>query len=68
MPNWLFPSPLCNSGRTHRIIWATDFPHQDTECPNSHGAIARVFAGVPEDARHQMLAGNVVDFFGLAHT
>lgn len=49
-----------------RIIWATDFPHQDTEYPNSRGAIERVFAGVPEDELHQMLAGNVVDFFGLA--
>jgi uncharacterized protein len=48
-----------------RIIWATDFPHLDTEWPNSRAAIERVFAGVPEEEKHRMIAGNAVEFFGL---
>src|SRR5581483_11521399 len=29
------------------LLWATDFPHQDSEWPRSMDVIARNFAGVP---------------------
>lgn len=51
-----------------RILWATDFPHLDTEWPNSRGAIERVFAGVPEEEKYRMVAGNAVEFFHLEKT
>ena len=47
-------------------IWATDFPHQDCEYPNSLRAIERDFARVPEEEKYQMVCGNVIDFFHLS--
>lgn len=48
-----------------RLIWATDFPHQESDWPYSQAVIGRIFAGVPEDEKHQMLVSNVVEFFHL---
>jgi predicted TIM-barrel fold metal-dependent hydrolase len=48
-----------------RLIWATDFPHQESDWPDSGEVIKRVFDGVPEDETYRMVAGNVVEFFHL---
>lgn len=48
-----------------KLIWATDFPHQESEYPHSHSVIAQNFAGVPADETSQMGAGNVITFFHL---
>lgn len=49
-----------------QLMWATDFPHADaTDWPHSHAVIERTFAGVPEDEKHQIVAGNAVRFFHL---
>jgi predicted TIM-barrel fold metal-dependent hydrolase len=48
-----------------RVMWSTDFPHDPSDWPNSRQTIEREFAGVPEDERHQMLAGNAIRFFNL---
>ncbi len=48
-----------------RLIWATDFPHQESDWPDSGDVIYRVFDGVPEDETYRMVAGNVVEFFHL---
>lgn len=48
-----------------RLIWATDFPHQESDWPDSDGVLERIFAGVPEDERAKMVVGNVVEFFHL---
>jgi predicted TIM-barrel fold metal-dependent hydrolase len=48
-----------------RVIWATDFPHQESEFPNSMEVIEKVFEGVPEAEKRQMVAQNVIDFFHL---
>lgn len=49
-----------------KLIWATDFPHQESEYPNSHPAvIAKNFAGVPEPEVKMMVRDNVVNFFHL---
>ena len=49
-----------------RMIWATDFPHQESDWPDSNLVLDRVFAGVPEDERQKMVVDNVVKFFNLA--
>ena len=48
-----------------RLIWATDFPHQESDWPDSGAVIDRIFAGVPEDEKRKMLVDNVVEFFHL---
>jgi predicted TIM-barrel fold metal-dependent hydrolase len=47
------------------IMWATDFPHQDSEWPHSMELVARQFANVPEDEKRKMVAGNAIDYFHL---
>ena len=48
------------------LTWATDFPHQGTEWPNTRSrVIARNFAGVPEEETNRMVFENVCEFFGL---
>jgi predicted TIM-barrel fold metal-dependent hydrolase len=48
-----------------RLIWASDFPHQESDWPDSRAVAERNFAGVPEDERYLMTAGNAVKFFHL---
>jgi uncharacterized protein len=48
-----------------KLIWATDFPHQESEYPHSHSVIETNFAGVPADETAQMVAENVMTFFHL---
>jgi predicted TIM-barrel fold metal-dependent hydrolase len=49
-----------------RLIWATDFPHQGSEWPETRTrVIARNFAGVPGDETYRMVCGNVCEFFRL---
>jgi predicted TIM-barrel fold metal-dependent hydrolase len=48
-----------------RVIWATDFPHQESEWPNSMSVVEENFAGVPEAEKRRMVAENVIEFFHL---
>jgi len=48
-----------------RIMWSTDFPHTETEWPKSIEDLKRSFAGVPEDEKYQIVAGNCIRFFHL---
>jgi uncharacterized protein len=48
-----------------RIMWSTDFPHIVTRWPNSLQIMEEQMAGVPQDEKRQMLAGNAVKFFHL---
>ncbi|HEY7065680.1 MAG TPA: amidohydrolase family protein [Chloroflexota bacterium] len=48
-----------------RLIWATDFPHQESEWPHSADVLARNFADVPEDEVRRMVVQNAIDFFHL---
>jgi predicted TIM-barrel fold metal-dependent hydrolase len=48
------------------LLWATDFPHQDSEWPRSMEVVARNFAGVSTEETYRMVVGNAVDFFHLA--
>jgi len=51
-----------------RLIWGSDFPHQESDWPDSAGVIERNFAGVPDDEKYKMVCGNAVEFFRLAQT
>ena len=46
-------------------MWSTDFPHIVTRWPKSRELAAEQFAGVPENEKQAMFAGNAVKFFHL---
>jgi predicted TIM-barrel fold metal-dependent hydrolase len=48
-----------------RVMWASDFPHLESDWPNSKRVIEENFAGVPEDEKYKMIVGNAVKFFHL---
>jgi predicted TIM-barrel fold metal-dependent hydrolase len=50
------------------VMWANDFPHAESDWPNSRDVLKRNFAGVPEDETYKMVAGNAIDFFHLDTT
>lgn len=48
-----------------KLIWAADFPHQESDWPHSDEVIEHNFRGVPEDEVYKMIAGNAIRFFHL---
>ena len=48
-----------------RLIWANDFPHQESDWPESNKVLEHNFKGVPADEVHKMTIGNAVEFFRL---
>jgi predicted TIM-barrel fold metal-dependent hydrolase len=50
-----------------RLMWGSDFPHQESDWPESMKIIERNFAGVPENEKYKMICGNAIEFFHLAH-
>ncbi|MSQ23846.1 MAG: amidohydrolase [Chloroflexi bacterium] len=51
--------------RTDRVIWASDFPHQESDWPESRKTLERNFTGIPADDTFKMVVGNAVEFFKL---
>jgi predicted TIM-barrel fold metal-dependent hydrolase len=49
----------------NRIMWSTDFPHQESEWPRSREILEKMMQGVPENERYRMEVGNCVEFFRL---
>jgi len=47
------------------LLWGSDFAHIATNWPHSAQIIDEMFAGVPENERHLILAGNAIRFFHL---
>jgi predicted TIM-barrel fold metal-dependent hydrolase len=47
------------------LVWGSDFPHQESEYPNSLSVIEQNFRGVDEDDRHAMVCGNIASFLNL---
>ena len=47
------------------IMWATDFPHAESDWPESQAVIEEIFEGVPEDELQQMLSTNAIKYFHL---
>lgn len=48
-----------------KIMWASDFPHLESDWPNSRKVLAENFAGCGEDEVWQMTVGNAVKYFHL---
>ena len=48
-----------------KLMWASDFAHAASDWPNSRAVIEEIFAGVPEDEKYAMLAGNAVRYWRL---
>jgi predicted TIM-barrel fold metal-dependent hydrolase len=49
------------------LMWGSDFPHQESDWPESLNIIEKNFADVPDDEKHKMVCGNAVDFFRLEY-
>ncbi len=47
------------------IAWSTDFPHHGNDYPYSRETIDAHFMNVPVEERNQIVAGNMVDLYGL---
>ncbi len=47
------------------ILWSTDFPHPATTWPNSRAVVERQFAGIPDDERQLICAGNAARLYNL---
>ena len=48
-----------------KSMWSSDFPHAPSDWPHSMNVIDRIFAGVGEDDKYMMVAGNAIRFFHL---
>lgn len=47
------------------IMFATDFPHIESEWPNTRPRLDRLTAALSPEERYKLVAGNVIDYFGL---
>jgi hypothetical protein len=48
-----------------RLMWGSDYPHFDSTFPDSKGAIARNFEGVPESEQELILGETMVRVYNL---
>jgi len=48
-----------------KVMWANDFPHLESDWPNSKRVLEESFVGVPDDEQYKMIAGNAIEFFHL---
>ncbi len=51
-----------------KVMWANDFPHLESDWPNSDRVLEESFVGVPEDEQYKMIAGNAIEFFHLENS
>jgi predicted TIM-barrel fold metal-dependent hydrolase len=51
-------------GEDH-VMFATDFPHVESEWPNSRPILEKIYESLPASTRDKVWAGNAVRFFGL---
>jgi predicted TIM-barrel fold metal-dependent hydrolase len=47
------------------MMWSTDYPHHGNDWPYSRKVINDTMGGLPDEERHQILAGNAVRIFHL---
>ena len=50
---------------SNKLMWGSDYPHFDSTWPNSKAAIARNFAGVPDDEMEMILGGTLTEVYKL---
>jgi uncharacterized protein len=58
-------SVLANYIGPHKIMWATDYPHSDGFFPGAPQMIGERIGPLSPEARHQVLAGGAMGFYGL---
>ena len=51
---------------SHKILWATDYPHADGFFPGAPALIAKQTAALSETSQSEILAGGAMRFYGLA--
>jgi predicted TIM-barrel fold metal-dependent hydrolase len=49
-----------------RLMWGSDFPHQESDWPESLRIIDKNFTGVPAAEKQKMVCGNAIEFFRLS--
>jgi predicted TIM-barrel fold metal-dependent hydrolase len=49
----------------HKIMWATDYPHQDGFFPGAPQMLSERLGPLSREAKHQVLAGGALGFYGL---
>jgi len=49
-------------------MWGSDFPHQESDWPESLKIIDKNFAGVPNEEKEKMVRANAVEFFRLGNS
>ena len=50
----------------HEILWATDYPHQDGFFPGAPQMLRARLGPPSREAKHQVLAGGALRFYGLS--
>jgi predicted TIM-barrel fold metal-dependent hydrolase len=50
----------------HKIMWATDYPHQDGFFPGAPQMLRERLGRLSPEAKHQVLAGGALGFYGLS--
>jgi predicted TIM-barrel fold metal-dependent hydrolase len=50
-----------------RITFEVDYPHSDSNWPNTRRRAEKLLADVPDDEVHQILEGNVRELFDFRH-
>jgi predicted TIM-barrel fold metal-dependent hydrolase len=48
-----------------QMLWGSDFPHAESNWPESQKSIDRMFADVPEDEAARILGGNAIEYFRI---
>jgi predicted TIM-barrel fold metal-dependent hydrolase len=51
---------------TKRLMWASDFPHNDGTYPNTREVIAKLTAGMSAEDKTRITGANVAELYGLA--
>jgi uncharacterized protein len=49
----------------HKIMWATDYPHQDGFFPGAPKMMRDRLGSLSTEAAHQVMAGGALGFYGL---
>ena len=48
-----------------KLMWGSDYPHDEGTFPHSQAVIERTFVGVPSDAKDKIVRGNAAALYGL---
>ena len=49
----------------HKIMWATDYPHQDGFFPGAPQMMRERLGPLSPEAKHQVMAGGALGFYGM---